>query len=316
MMPRLLFVAFAMAICPAIGVASATDLQGQLSEIFVKRSFTLRNFYQGGKLRYDGTGVLVSKADPGYWSRDGMVMISRVKVSQNNQLVMEGDRYCVEFDPETGEFSNVRTGDHVEITISLQPSEVTMESVLLVLQRVFITSRERLQDIAPPYWADCVSQRVNRPTKNSMWECEALDKSRVPAVSNNELAWDLPPPDNSLHDGTRQYVLEHRVGYIKDEGISLPQLTVAPDPFFNWVQSRVHVGQLTCVLSVLIGEDGRVQDVFIVTPVGMGIDDDAAKAVANWRFVPAKRGGKPVPVHARVVFLISEPNTRITFPWR
>src|SRR5436853_4120218 len=45
----------------------SSDLEKQFSDIFVKRSFTLRNFYRGGRLRYDTTGLLLSEAEPGYW---------------------------------------------------------------------------------------------------------------------------------------------------------------------------------------------------------------------------------------------------------
>ena len=296
--------------CVSTAHASASpDLEKQLSDIFVKRSFTLRNFYRGGKLRYDTAGLLVSKAEPGYWSRDGMVLISKVKLSSNGELVMSGDRYCVEFDTETGEFLNVRTGDHLEITVSLAPSQTTLESTLPALQKVFITSHEKLEALAPSYWANCLSQKVSRPSKGAPWECEGDDKTAA-QTSVKDLAWEAIPPDNTLHNGTRLYLIEHRVGYLRQPGMSLPALEFAPDPIFTWAQDRVKLGQLTLVLSAVVGEDGRLSEIAIVTPVGMGLDDDAVQTLKNWRFTPGKRDGKPVPVHTRIEFLLSETNTR------
>jgi len=292
----------------------SSELEHQLSQLFVKRSVTLRNFYQGNHLSYDSTGALTNKPEPGYWSRDGMVLISSLKLTSDNQLVMQADRYCVEFDPANGEFNNVRTGDHLEISIRLQPNQVNLESTLPALQKVFVTSRERLVDIAPPYWKNCLTQKVNRFTKLALWECPAEEKTEIPGLRGTKLEWELPHPDTSLHNGTQLYLLEHRVAYIPEPGTSLPRLQVSPDPLFRWQQRRVHLGQLTCVFSAVIGEDGKAHDMAIVTPVGMGLDDDAFIALKDWKFTPGKRDGKPVPIHARIVFLVTEPNTRPTLP--
>ena len=298
----------------AAASSSSSELEHQLTQIFSERSFTIRNFYQGAKLQYDSAGALVSKAETGYWSRDGMVLISSVKILADGHLVMQGERHCVEFDPASGEFENVRTGDHLEISIGLAQSELSLEGVMPVLQRVFITSREKLVDIVPAYWTNCLRQRVNRPGKDGLWECEAADKAKVPDIDGKQIEWDMPLPDTSLHDGTILYSLQHRVAYLREEGVSLPRMQVSPDPLFQWEQRRVRLAQLSCVLSVVIGDDGKASDIYIVTPVGMGLDDDAVAVLLQWRFAPGKRDGKPVPVRARVIFIVTAPNTRPTLP--
>lgn len=294
-----------------------SQLEKRLAQIFVNHSFTVRSFYRGDRLLYDSTGVLVGKADTGYWSRDGMVLISSVKMDSDDQLKMRGERYCIEFDPATGEFDNVRTGDHVEISIHLQPSQLDLQSAIPVLQKVFVTSHEKLVDIAPSYWTNCLSHKISRgPGKHALWECPASDKPSASQISVAKLVWDIPPPDNTLHDGTQLYVLQHRVAYPDEAGVSPPRAQVAPDPVFRWEERRVRLGQLTCVLSIVVGQDGRAHDIFIVTPVGIGLDDEAVAAVREWRFSPARRGGKPVETHARVVFLVSAPNTVPEVPLR
>ena len=235
-----------------------------------------------------------------------------VSEAHSGELVMAGDRYCVEFDTETGEFLNVRTGDRVEIAVSLAPNQTSLETTLSVLQKVFITSHEKLETLAPPYWANCLSQKVSRPTKGAPWECEGDDKTKAAQVSVKDLAWEAVPPDNTLHNGTRLYLIEHRVGYVRQPGASLPALEFAPDPIFTWAQERAKLGQLTLAFNAVVGEDGRLSDIAIVTPVGMGLDDDAVQTLKNWRFTPGRRDGKPVPVQAqaRIQFLLSQPNAR------
>jgi TonB family protein len=271
----------------------ASDLENQLAQLFVNRSFTIRNFYKGEKLVYNSEGVLVSKAEPGYWSRDGMVLISSVKIESRGQLLMRGERYSAQFDPKTGELEDVRTGDHVEVLINFEANQQTFDATVPVLQKVFVTSHEKLTDVAPSYWKNCLTQKINRE-KNGLWECATADQN-TPEFSGKKLEWDVPPPDTTLHTGMKLYLLEHRVAYVHEEGDwSSRRLQVSPDPIFSWEQRRVRLAQLTCVLSILIGEDGRITDISIVTPVGMGLDDDAVTALRNWRFVPAKRDGKPV----------------------
>jgi hypothetical protein len=55
---------------------ASCDLEQEMSQIFAGRSFSIRNFYRGGHLRYGSDGQLLGKAESGYWSRDGMVDFS------------------------------------------------------------------------------------------------------------------------------------------------------------------------------------------------------------------------------------------------
>lgn len=52
-------------------------------------------------------------------------------------------------------------------------------------------------------------------------------------------------------------------------------------------------------VDALIGADGLVQDAYVRRTVP-GLDDAALDAVWQWRFNPARSGGKPVPVWVRV----------------
>lgn len=132
------------------GFASSITEQ-QISQIFVGRSFTIRNFYRGGHLHYDSDGQLLERADRGYWSRDGMVQFSSVDISHDSVLIMRGLRYCVQFQPNEGEFVNVRTGDKVEIDVDLRPDQLTFETLIPLLQKVLLNSRDRLADLVPSY---------------------------------------------------------------------------------------------------------------------------------------------------------------------
>jgi TonB family protein len=50
------------------------------------------------------------------------------------------------------------------------------------------------------------------------------------------------------------------------------------------------------VVSIVIDTDGLPRRIRTVVPVGYGLDEEAVKAVAQFRFQPSKLNGKPVPV--------------------
>jgi len=50
----------------------------------------------------------------------------------------------------------------------------------------------------------------------------------------------------------------------------------------------------------IIGTDGRPHEVYIVKPLGYGLDQQAIKAIRRWRFAPTTQDGKPVPIAIRL----------------
>jgi len=54
------------------------------------------------------------------------------------------------------------------------------------------------------------------------------------------------------------------------------------------------------VLSIIVNQEGVPEDVEVVKPLGMGLDENAEECVKKWRFNPGTRDGKPVKVRAQV----------------
>ncbi len=54
------------------------------------------------------------------------------------------------------------------------------------------------------------------------------------------------------------------------------------------------------VLAIVVDETGKVTNVRVIRPLGMGLDEKAIEAVTKWRFRPGYKDGKPVPVMANV----------------
>lgn len=54
------------------------------------------------------------------------------------------------------------------------------------------------------------------------------------------------------------------------------------------------------VVSMIVGTDGEPHNVHILRGAGMGLDEEAMKAVEQYRFKPATQNGKPVAVYVNV----------------
>ena len=60
-----------------------------------------------------------------------------------------------------------------------------------------------------------------------------------------------------------------------------------PDPAYSDEARKAKLqGQVT--LRVLVGADGRARDVQVTHGIGLGLDENAVRAVRNWQFSPAK----------------------------
>jgi TonB family protein len=71
------------------------------------------------------------------------------------------------------------------------------------------------------------------------------------------------------------------------------------DPEFS-EEARKAKYQGTVVLTLEVGEDGKPRSFRIVRGLGVGLDQKALEAVAQWKFRPAMRNGRPVRAPATI----------------
>jgi len=82
-------------------------------------------------------------------------------------------------------------------------------------------------------------------------------------------------------------------------GISAPQAVSTPDPEYT-EEARNAKTQGTCVLWLIVDQQGNPRDVRVVRGLGFGLDAKAIDAVKQWRFQPALKDGRPVNVQISV----------------
>ncbi len=84
--------------------------------------------------------------------------------------------------------------------------------------------------------------------------------------------------------------------------VTAPVPVYKPEPPYSEEARRAKY-QGTVVLRIVVDASGQVTDVYVIRPLGMGLDEKAIEAVRTWKFKPALRKGVPVPV--RVVVEVS-----------
>ena len=78
-------------------------------------------------------------------------------------------------------------------------------------------------------------------------------------------------------------------------GIVPPQVVSRVEPTYTQ-QARDAHRQGVVILYVEVAPEGQTQNVQVLQSVGMGLDESAVESIRQWKFRPATKDGKPVPV--------------------
>lgn len=79
------------------------------------------------------------------------------------------------------------------------------------------------------------------------------------------------------------------------KGVTPAKPTKSPDPEYP-KEARKQRYEGTSVLWVVVDTNGLPREVGVTRPTGHGLDEKAIEAVKKWRFTPAMKDGKTVPV--------------------
>src|SRR6516225_500281 len=82
-------------------------------------------------------------------------------------------------------------------------------------------------------------------------------------------------------------------------GVTPPTLAYKVEPEYA-EEARLAKYQGTVVVSVVVAADGTAQDMKVVRGLGLGLDEQALKAIGEWRFTPGSKDGQQVPVVATI----------------
>ena len=78
-------------------------------------------------------------------------------------------------------------------------------------------------------------------------------------------------------------------------GVTPPTVLSRIEPVYS-EEARKAKYQGVVVLSAIVRKDGTIEILKVVRSLGLGLDENAIRALKSWRFRPGMRGGKPVDV--------------------
>jgi len=120
-----------------------------------------------------------------------------------------------------------------------------------------------------------------QPSPPPASEEEPWTKDREPSTPQQQ-----PPPSEAAEQGA-----------FTD---AIPLGTANRPPRYPWL-ARLSGWEGTAVVQVRVGPDGHPGGMRLLRSSGyQALDDAAQAAVRQWRFVPAQRGGRPVPTKVQV----------------
>ena len=94
----------------------------------------------------------------------------------------------------------------------------------------------------------------------------------------------------------------YRIG----RGVTPPRATYQPNAEFSdearQLIKKQHIKgfHAVSVLAFVVDSDGNPQDICLKTPAGYGLDEQAVRALQQYRFNPATKDGAPVPVRVNI----------------
>ena len=130
---------------------------------------------------------------------------------------------------------------------------------------------------------------AHTPEETAAVENVLQTERRFEAERAKLLRQGLTPLEGARRDG-KGVARESSSGVIDARGIYTPQ----PD---YTEEARQAGREGACVVSLIVGVDGRTSNIVVTKKLGLGLDEKAVATVRKWRFEPARRNGRLVPTH-------------------
>lgn len=252
--------ALCLSIAASLPAANLKAMVHALNGVYDGQTVTLRRFSSGSSLHYASNGDFVKGGKVGSWTLDAYVQIAKIQMNQK-QLCIHGNRLDFMYDQSIKDLRPYR-GPAVSIEITIDPMSANLTSLQSALSKVFVSDRVAMANLAPDYWRQYL---LRTPSYK-----------KTPASADQTLA--LPKPASA-------------------RDITPPRPIHTPDPPYT-PEGRAAGLHGDVILRVVVGIDGAVKSVTILRPLGLGLDESAVRTIEGWKFIPAKRDGRPIAFQA------------------
>lgn len=265
----------ALAILAAFApLAVAQSTEADLKARLVNKPLYLRSFLKEDNLKFDLAGRLTVPSAHTPFPLSG-IYIDSVKL-QKDKLVLSGGRMGLQFKPTLDRI-------HIPETMQIEIAGAPGADYGPALDKIFADGLAELTPSLPTYW---------QPYAQKTFLHSSAPASPEPPAAPQQAAADAQTvPAPPVSDDTILHVTK---------GITAPVLLSQAQATFNNVARQMKLrGDVT--LSFVIKKDGSISNISIVTPLGLGLDEQAIGALYQYRYKPAMQGATPVSVYQDVV---------------
>jgi TonB family protein len=278
-----LFVALLFAVSSSSAQTSAADLAKSLESELKGKVYMLRGFPIEGTIAFDANFEPATVAYSGSWTTAGM-QVDGIE-AHGNDIVISGRRYGFALDKKTKTLvqQKLKQGKGVEgdtqirLTILGPLSDAPDGFVHKVKDKIFVIDTKEMPHLVPSYWRKYFTDSLKPKSESSMTDAKQ-------SAGTDE-------PEKKTSDGMAIY----HVG----KTVKPPRPVYSPDPDYS-EPARASKFQGVSILAAVILPTGKVGEISIVRPVGLGLDENAVEAIKTWRFQPAMRGNEPVAVAVNI----------------
>jgi len=239
---------------------------------------TLRHLVSDSNIKYDVHGNLVGKWHPGLLTWHSAVEIEKIEF-KSGILRVAAHRILLNYNRSIHKFALLKTPETLSIEIATTTGDNETLNIQNEWRKAFLGTGEGYPENIQPYWKPFLICLTNPLTE----ECAFYEKkSWEPDVYNVKGISSSWQPN---------YPGVYKVG--KD--VTLPHVRSRSDPEYTQIAQAAKV-EGTVLLEAIIDAEGHVQITRVIRPLGWGLEESAAEAVAKWRFDPARKDGEPVSV--------------------
>lgn len=268
----------AISICILLASTAWSESPEQrLKQQLKGKTVLIRGFFQDDKLEYTAQGDVMGTPQPGSWT------VAKFEVhaisAHQDRLEIRGPRVNTLADPYEHRFTNkVSHEGDIKVTIHASPSLLDQQQLDSLIQKVFVTDSKPKIEVFPPYWREFFSGNI---TKSKDVHGKTIFRRR----GETDLGEDRPVYTDSSGEPV----------FRVSTNMEAPKIVHHVDPeFTQCARDEKFTG--TTLLSLEIDKTGIIHDIQIAQPIGCGLDDEAVRAVQQWRFAPARRNAQPVAV--------------------
>jgi TonB family protein len=175
----------------------------------------------------------------------------------------------------------------VEIAADLGTHNPSHDQADAAMAKIFLSDKDDLVSLIPDYWKPCVQGGLTGKDASCHFAPEMLS---IPGLGAIEME-----KDASVIDTGSERKISPSEQFHVGHGVSAPKLMAHREPEYSELARRMKY-QGTVVLGLVVNQDGVPSNIHVIRPLGCGLDAQAVQAVGGWRFKPAEKDERPVPV--------------------